>query len=80
MVCKYVLPTFASLTVDAITIEHVKDWFASMAERPGSANRAMPILSTMMRMAESCRDPSYGDTSIPPMPRDWFRISVCARS
>ena len=52
MVRKYILPAFANLTVDAITVEHVKDWFASMAERPGSANRAMPVLSVMMRMAE----------------------------
>ena len=38
--------------MDAITVEHVKDWFASMADRPGSANRAMPALCVMMRMAE----------------------------
>ena len=38
--------------MDAIIIEHVRDWFASMADRPGSANRAMPALSVMMRMAE----------------------------
>ena len=48
----HILPAFAHLTVDAITVEHVRDWFASMAERPGSANRAMPLLSVMMRMAE----------------------------
>ena len=47
-----VLPAFGHLTVDAIAVEHVKDWFASMAERPGMANRAMPVLSVMMRMAE----------------------------
>ena len=52
MVRKYILPAFGHLTVDAITVEHVKDWFASMADRPGSANRAMPVLSLMMRMAE----------------------------
>ena len=40
------------MTVDAIAVEHVPDWFASMADRPGSANRAMPVLSIMMRMAE----------------------------
>ena len=49
---KYILPAFGHLTVDAIAVEHVKDWFASMADRPGSANRAMPTLSVMMRMAE----------------------------
>ena len=52
MVRKYILPAFGHMTVDAISVEHVKDWFASMAERPGSANRAMPVLSVMMRMAE----------------------------
>ena len=52
MVRKYILPAFGHLTIDAITVEHVKDWFASMADRPGSANRAMPVLSVMMRMAE----------------------------
>ena len=49
---KYILPAFGHMTVDAIAVEHVKDWFTSMAEQPGSANRAMPVLSTMMRMAE----------------------------
>ena len=52
MVGKYILPAFGHMTVDAIAVEHVKDWFASMADRPGSANRAMPILFMMMRMAE----------------------------
>ena len=49
---KDILPAFGDLTVDAITVEHVRDWFASMADKPGSANRAMPVLSMMMRMAE----------------------------
>ena len=49
---KHILPGFGRMTVDAITVEHVKDWFASMADRPGAANRAMPVLSVMMRMAE----------------------------
>ena len=52
IVRKQIFPAFGHLTVDAITVEHVKDWFASMADRPGSANRAMPTLSVMMRMAE----------------------------
>ena len=52
MVRNHILPAFGHLTVDAITVEHVKDWFASMADKPGSANRAMPTLSVMMRMAE----------------------------
>ena len=48
----HILPAFGHLTVDAITPEIVKDWFASMADRPGAANRTVPVLSTMMRMAE----------------------------
>ena len=52
IVRKDILPAFGRLTVDAITVEHVKDWFASMSDRPGVANRAMPVLSMMMRMAE----------------------------
>ena len=47
-----ILPAFGHLTVDAITVEQVRDWFASMSATPGSANRAMPVLSMMMRMAE----------------------------
>ena len=52
LIRSYILPAFGHMAVDAITEEHVKDWFASMSERPGMANRSMPILSTMMRMAE----------------------------
>ncbi len=52
MIDKYILPAFGHMTVNAIAVEHVKDWFASMADRPGAANRAMPVLSMMMRMAE----------------------------
>ena len=50
-------PAFGRMTVDAVTVEHVKDRFASMADRPGAANRAMLVLSVMMRMAElwGCR-------------------------
>ena len=52
IVHKEILPAFGGLTVDAITVEQVRDWFASMSDRPGIANRAMPVLSMMMRMAE----------------------------
>ena len=47
-----ILPASGGLNVDAITAEQVKDWFMSMSDRPGVANRAMPVLSMMMRMAE----------------------------
>ena len=49
---KYILPAFGHMIVDAIAVEHVRDWFASLAATPGNANRATPILSVMMRMAE----------------------------
>ena len=52
IVRKDIQPVFGDLTVDAITVEQVKDWFASMSQRPGVANRAMPVLSVMMRKAE----------------------------
>ena len=52
IVRKNILPAFDGLTVDAITAEQVRDWFASMSARPGIANRAMPVPSTMMKMAE----------------------------
>ena len=52
IVRKDILPAFGDLTVDAITVEQVRDWFAAMSDRPGLANRAMPVLSMMMRMAE----------------------------
>ena len=52
IVRKDILPALGDLTVDAITVEQVRDWFAAMSARPGIANRAMPVLSMMMRMAE----------------------------
>ena len=52
MVRKDILPTFGDVTVDAVTVEQVRDWFAALSDRPGLANRAMPVLSMMMRMAE----------------------------
>ena len=49
---KHILPALGHLAVDEVAVEHVRDWFASMADRPGTANRSMPVLSVMMRMAE----------------------------
>ena len=49
---KHILPALGHLAVDEIAVEHIRDWFASMADRPGTANRSMPVLSVMMRMAE----------------------------
>ena len=36
IVRKDILPTFGGLTVGAITVEQVRDWFASMSDRPAS--------------------------------------------
>ncbi len=52
IVREQVLPAFGHMTVDVIAVDHVCDWSASMAVRPGVANRSMPVLSVMMRMAE----------------------------
>ncbi len=52
IVRKLILPAFGHMTVDEIAVEHVRDWFAAMSERPGVANRSVPVLSVMMRMAE----------------------------
>ncbi len=52
IVRKDILPAFGDATVDALTVEQVRDWFAALSDRPGLANRAMPVLSMMMRMAE----------------------------
>ena len=52
IVQKNILPAFGHMTVDAISDDDVKRWFASLSERRGIANRAMPVLSVMMRMAE----------------------------
>ena len=35
LVRNHILPAFGHLTVDEIAVEHVRDWFASMANRPG---------------------------------------------
>ena len=52
LVRNHILPAFGHMTVDAIEADDVRSWFASMAKKPGSANRTMPVLSMMMRMAE----------------------------
>ena len=49
---KHILPALGHLSVDEVGVEHVRDWFASLADRPATANRSMPALSVMMCMAE----------------------------
>ena len=52
LIREHILPAFGHMTVDAIEADDVRSWFASMGERPRSANRSMPVLSIMTRMAE----------------------------
>ena len=47
-----ILPHFGQMTVQGITRADVTRWFAGMADRPGKANRSLPVLSVMMREAE----------------------------
>ena len=48
----YILPWFTGKRIAAITHRDVEAWFASLADRPGSANRALPLLPVMMQQAE----------------------------
>ena len=47
-----ILPWFAGRRIAAITRRDVEAWFASLADRPDNANRALPLLSVMMQQAE----------------------------
>ena len=55
MVGRYFLPAFGHVTVDAVSLEQVRDWFACLADQPGIASPALPVLSMMMRIAEPWR-------------------------
>lgn len=46
------MPVFGHMEVQAINRIHVNRWRDAMADRPGSFNRVVPILSVMMRYAE----------------------------
>lgn len=53
MIEKNIIPHFSNLMVHEITKADVLRWFSGMARRPGIANRSLPILSVMMREAET---------------------------
>ena len=46
------MPFFAAMRVAHIARADVARWFDSMSATPGNANRALPVLSVMMRQAE----------------------------
>ncbi len=55
MLGEYIQPAFGHVTVDAVSLEQVRDWLACLADQPGIASPALPVLSMMMRTAEPWR-------------------------
>jgi len=55
MIEKSFIPEFGATTVCDITREMVMNWFDSMSDRPAIANRGMPVLSGMMKFAETLK-------------------------
>ena len=49
---RYLVPFFGAMRVADIARADVARWFDSMSATPGNANRALPVLSVMMRQAE----------------------------
>ena len=47
-----ILPYFSGRAIGSIGHGDVEDWFAGLHATPGAANRAIPLLSTIMRVAE----------------------------
>ena len=48
-----ILPEFASMNIADITSQDVQRWFASLRETPVAADRSVPVLSVIMRQAET---------------------------
>ncbi len=49
----YILPRFAGRRIADITAQEVRDWFMSLHATPVAADRALPVLSVIMTMAET---------------------------
>ena len=49
---RYLVPFFGAMRLADIARADVRRWFDSMSGTPGNANRALPVLSVMMRQAE----------------------------
>ena len=49
---RHLVPFFGTMRVAEIARTDVRRWFDSMSGAPGVANRALPVLSVMMRQAE----------------------------
>jgi len=52
LVDRYLVPFFGALRVAEIARADVRCWFDLLSGTPGTANRALPVLSVMMRQAE----------------------------
>ena len=52
LIDRYLVPFFGTMPVAEIARADVQRWFDSMSATPGAANRALPVLSVMMRKAE----------------------------
>ena len=51
---RFILPAFGDRRVDAVTAKDVRNWFDDLSvTRAGSANRALAVLSSMMKHAEA---------------------------
>ena len=51
---RYILPAFGDRRVDTVTAKDVRNWFDDLpVARAGSANRALAVLSSMMKHAEA---------------------------
>ncbi|MYA89890.1 MAG: tyrosine-type recombinase/integrase [Boseongicola sp. SB0662_bin_57] len=48
-----ILPRFGGQPIGAITSGDVRQWFASLRSTPSAADRSMPVLSVIMREAET---------------------------
>ncbi|MYH57163.1 MAG: tyrosine-type recombinase/integrase [Boseongicola sp. SB0675_bin_26] len=51
--CNQILPWFRGRQIAEITAQDVRDWFASLHATPVSADRSMPVLSVIMKVAEA---------------------------
>ncbi|MCY4480569.1 MAG: site-specific integrase [Rhodospirillales bacterium] len=52
LIDRHLVPFFGTMPVAEIARADVQRWFDSMSATPGTANRALPVLSVMMRQAE----------------------------
>ncbi|UAJ12445.1 site-specific integrase [Polymorphobacter megasporae] len=50
---RVILPEFGKIDLAEITRAMVRKWHAAMGDRPGTANRTLPVLSVMMATAET---------------------------